>query len=55
MELLCTNGGVDFVYLYSPDESTEGKIVPKKKLGILAVQVTNQYMNVELKKKIKDI
>jgi hypothetical protein len=25
--------------LYNPDESVEGKLVPKKKHGVLAVQV----------------
>ncbi|KAL1355383.1 hypothetical protein HN51_007439 [Arachis hypogaea] len=50
-ELLCNNRGVDFVVaeadvelrslnLYNPDESVEGKLVPKKKRGVLAVQVT---------------
>jgi hypothetical protein len=49
-ELLCNNRGVDFVEafadvelqslnLYNPDESVEGKLVPKKKHGVLAVQV----------------
>ncbi|XLU63483.1 hypothetical protein S245_022692 [Arachis hypogaea] len=51
-EILCNNRGVDFVEaeadvhlhhlnLYNPDESIEGKLVPKKKHGILAVQVTS--------------
>jgi hypothetical protein len=54
-ELLCNNRGVDFVEavadielqcinFYNPDESVEGKLVPKKKYGVLAVQV-----NVSLK------
>ena len=49
-ELLCNNRGVDFVEavadvelqsldLYNPDESVEGKLVPKKRHGVLAVQV----------------
>ena len=49
-ELLCNNRGVDFVEafadielqdlnLYNPDESIEGKLVPKKKNGVLCVQV----------------
>jgi len=49
-ELLCNNRGVDFVEavadvelqclnFYNPDESVEGKFVPKKKHGVLAVQV----------------
>ncbi|QHO15821.1 hypothetical protein HN51_031229 [Arachis hypogaea] len=49
-ELLCNNRGVDFVEaeadidlqnlnLYNPDESIEGKLVPKKKHGVLTVQV----------------
>jgi hypothetical protein len=54
-ELLCNNRGVDFdeavadvelqcINFYNPDESVEGKLVPKKKHGVLAVQV-----NVSLK------
>ncbi|KAG8365448.1 hypothetical protein BUALT_Bualt18G0105900 [Buddleja alternifolia] len=50
-ELLCNNSGVDFVEayggvelkdlnLYNPDESVEGKLVPERKRGVLAVQVT---------------
>ncbi|KAI4372693.1 hypothetical protein MLD38_010892 [Melastoma candidum] len=50
-ELLCNNRGVEFVEaranvelvdleLYNPDESVEGKLVPKKKQGVVAVQVT---------------
>ncbi|KAM6562867.1 hypothetical protein CsatB_022865 [Cannabis sativa] len=50
-ELLCNNGGVDFsvasadvelsdLDLYNPDDSFEGKLVPGKKRGVLAVQVT---------------
>ncbi|CBI18361.3 unnamed protein product, partial [Vitis vinifera] len=50
-ELLCNNHGVDFLEayadvklkdldLYNPDESIEGKLVPKKKHGVLSVQVT---------------
>ncbi|PRQ51795.1 putative transferase [Rosa chinensis] len=50
-EILCNNRGVDFVEafadvelkelnLYNPDESIEGKLVPIKKHGILAVQAT---------------
>lgn len=50
-ELLCNNGGVDFVEavsdvgledlnLYNPDESVGGKLVPIRKRGVLAVQVT---------------
>ncbi|PKI35204.1 hypothetical protein CRG98_044370 [Punica granatum] len=50
-ELLCNNSGVDFVEasadiqlrhlnLYNPDESLEGKLVPSKKRGVLAVQAT---------------
>lgn len=49
-ELLCNNRGVDFVEavadvelqslnLYNPDDSVEGKLVPRKKHGVLAVQV----------------
>ncbi|MED6179760.1 hypothetical protein PIB30_003975 [Stylosanthes scabra] len=50
-ELLCNNRGVDFVEaeadlhlqnlnFYNPDESIEGKLVPNKKHGVLAVQAT---------------
>ncbi|CAI9087666.1 OLC1v1021796C1 [Oldenlandia corymbosa var. corymbosa] len=50
-EILCNNRGVDFVEayadvelrelnLYNPDESVEGKLVPLKKNGVLAVQAT---------------
>nr|GMC83793.1 shikimate O-hydroxycinnamoyltransferase-like [Ipomoea batatas] len=46
-ELICNNRGVDFVQafadvelrklnLYNPDDSVEGKLVPKKKHGVLA-------------------
>lgn len=49
-EILCNNGGVSFieafgdvelkeVNFYNPDESIEGKFVPKKKHGVLAIQV----------------
>ncbi|GMN68028.1 hypothetical protein TIFTF001_037087 [Ficus carica] len=49
-ELLCNNRGVDFIEafadveschldLYNPDDSVEGKLVPSKKHGVLAVQV----------------
>lgn len=49
-ELLCNNRGVDFVEavadvellylnLYNPDDTVEGKLVPRKKHGVLAVQV----------------
>ncbi|KAK7316685.1 hypothetical protein RJT34_00325 [Clitoria ternatea] len=51
-ELLCNNRGVDFVEafadveleclnFYNPDHTIEGKFVPKKKNGVLAVQVTS--------------
>ncbi|XP_076944946.1 coniferyl alcohol acyltransferase-like [Bidens hawaiensis] len=47
----CNNRGVDFIEavadvelkelnLYNPDESIEGKLVPKKLHGVLAIQVT---------------
>ncbi|CAI0475154.1 unnamed protein product [Linum tenue] len=50
-ELLCNNRGVEFseayadvelreLDLYKPDESVGGKLVPRKKDGVLAVQVT---------------
>ncbi|XP_028781340.1 shikimate O-hydroxycinnamoyltransferase-like [Neltuma alba] len=50
-ELLCNNRGVDFVEaeadvelrsldLYNPDDSIEGKLVPQKKNGVLAIQAT---------------
>lgn len=51
-ELHCNNRGVEFIEasadialadldLYNPDESVEGKLVPPKKHGVLAVQVRN--------------
>ncbi|XP_016489688.2 coniferyl alcohol acyltransferase-like [Nicotiana tabacum] len=50
-EILCNNAGVNFteawadielkeINLYNPDESIEGKLVPKKNHGVLAVQAT---------------
>ncbi|XXG70931.1 hypothetical protein AAC387_Pa07g0298 [Persea americana] len=50
-ELLCNNRGVDFMEayadvelreleLYNPDASVEGKLVPKKKDGVLCIQAT---------------
>ncbi|WVY93244.1 hypothetical protein V8G54_032332, partial [Vigna mungo] len=50
-EVLCNNRGVDFVEaeadvelknlnFYNPDQSIEGKFVPKKKNGVLVVQTT---------------
>ncbi|KAL2495202.1 HXXXD-type acyl-transferase family protein [Forsythia ovata] len=50
-ELLCNNRGVDFVEaladvelkdldFYNPDATVEGKLVPKRKQGPLAVQAT---------------
>ncbi|KAJ7954600.1 HXXXD-type acyl-transferase family protein [Quillaja saponaria] len=50
-ELLCNNHGVEFVEafagvelqqlnLYNPDETIEGKFVPHKKHGVLAIQAT---------------
>ncbi|KAK6154672.1 hypothetical protein DH2020_008920 [Rehmannia glutinosa] len=50
-ELLCNNGGAGFceafadveleeLDLYNPDESVEGKLVPVRNRGVLAVQVT---------------
>ncbi|XP_049383878.1 coniferyl alcohol acyltransferase-like [Solanum stenotomum] len=50
-EILCNNAGVDFIEawadvelkeinFYNPDESIEANLVPKKKHGVLAVQVT---------------
>ena len=49
-ELLCNNRGVEFVEafanvqlceldFYNPDRSVEGKLVPRKKGGVLSVQV----------------
>ena len=49
-EIFCNNRGVDFaeafadielkeLNLYNPDECIEGKLVPSKKLGVLAIQV----------------
>ncbi|XP_077238656.1 coniferyl alcohol acyltransferase-like [Tasmannia lanceolata] len=50
-EILCNNRGVDFfeayadvefrdLELYNPDANVEGKLVPKKKEGVLCVQAT---------------
>ncbi|KAK1587499.1 hypothetical protein Q3G72_013591 [Acer saccharum] len=50
-EILCNNRGVDFIEahadvelkhlnLYNPDDTIEGKLVPNKKKGVLAVQAT---------------
>ncbi|KAL7192639.1 hypothetical protein ACSBR2_024461 [Camellia fascicularis] len=50
-QLLCNNRGVDFIEafahvelqglnFYNPDDSSEGKLVPKKKQGVLSVQAT---------------
>ncbi|KAL7142756.1 hypothetical protein ABFS83_08G145100 [Erythranthe nasuta] len=50
-ELLCNNGGVDFIEasadvefkdldFYNPDDTVEGKLVPARKHGVLAVQAT---------------
>ncbi|XAR73528.1 Alcohol O-acetyltransferase [Bertholletia excelsa] len=50
-ELLCNNRGVDFfeafadvelrdLNLYNPDDSVQGKLVPKKEQGVLCVQAT---------------
>ncbi|KAK0603108.1 hypothetical protein LWI29_001503 [Acer saccharum] len=49
-EILCNNRGVDFIEahadvelkhlnLYNPDDTIEGKLVPNKKKGVLAVQL----------------
>lgn len=53
-ELLCNNRGVDFVEayadvelrdlnLYNPDKSIGGKLLPKKKNGVLSVQVSHTH------------
>ncbi|KAI3719836.1 hypothetical protein L6452_20741 [Arctium lappa] len=50
-QIHCNNQGVDFIHavadvqlkelnFYNPDQSIEGKLVPKKPRGVLAVQVT---------------
>lgn len=50
-QIHCNNQGVDFIHavadvqlkelnFYNPDESIEGKLIPKKLRGVLAVQVT---------------
>ncbi|XVF86274.1 hypothetical protein PTKIN_Ptkin18bG0027000 [Pterospermum kingtungense] len=50
-ELLCNNRGVDFIEayadidlqnlnFYNPDDTIQGKFVPKKKRGVLSVQAT---------------
>ena len=54
-EILCNNRGVDFVEafaeaelkdldFYNPDDTIEGKLVPKKKNGVLAVQVRHVFL-----------
>lgn len=54
-EVLCNNRGVDFVEaeadvelknlnFYNPDQSIEGKFVPKKKNGVLVVQVLLHFL-----------
>ena len=54
-EILCNNRGVDFVEafaeaelkdldFYNPDETIEGKLVPKKEHGVLAVQVRHVFL-----------
>jgi len=54
-EILCNNRGVDFVEafaeaelkdldFYNPDDTIEGKLVPKKKHGVLAVQVRHVFL-----------
>lgn len=53
-EILCNNRGVDLteayadvelreLNLYDPDDSVEAKLVPKKKNGILCIQVCYFY------------
>ncbi|KAI3719837.1 hypothetical protein L6452_20742 [Arctium lappa] len=50
-QIHCNNQGVDFIHavadvqlkelnLYNPDESIEGKLIPKKLRGVLSIQVT---------------
>ena len=62
-EVLCNNRGVDFVEaeadvelknlnFYNPDQSIEGKFVPKKKNGVLAVQVKTSIFIFFLGKKL---
>ena len=54
-EILCNNRGVDFVEafaeaelkdldFYNPDETIEGKLVPKNEHGVLAVQVRHVFL-----------
>jgi hypothetical protein len=56
-ELLCNNRGVDFVEafadvdlkglnLYNPDDTIEAKLVPRKKHGVLAVQVSHTHTHI---------
>ncbi|XVE91154.1 hypothetical protein DITRI_Ditri20bG0131800 [Diplodiscus trichospermus] len=55
-QLVCNNRGVDFIEaradvelrnldFHNPDESIEGKLVPKKKHGVLCVQVSLYLKN----------
>ncbi|KAG8365449.1 hypothetical protein BUALT_Bualt18G0106000 [Buddleja alternifolia] len=64
-ELLCNNSGVDFVEayggvelkdlnLYNPDESVEGKLVPERKRGVLAVQTAEIVQKDRHRKTFKD-
>ncbi|XP_028103879.1 uncharacterized protein LOC114302955 [Camellia sinensis] len=57
-QLLCNNRGVDFIEafahvelqglnFYNPDYSIEGKLVPKKKQGVLSVQPLSLSTSVE--------
>jgi hypothetical protein len=50
-ELLCNNRGVNFIEayadvelrelnLYTPDDTVEGKLIPRKKHGVIAIQAT---------------
>ena len=58
-EILCNNHGVDFIEgfvdiklqnlnLYRSDETVGCKLVPKKKNGVLAVQVCKRTLTLEI-------
>ena len=58
-QLLCNNRGVDFIEayadaklqdlcFYNPDDTIEGKLVPKKHHGVLSVQVKFMYLLLNL-------
>ena len=58
-QLLCNNRGVDFIEAYAdaklqdlcfhnPDDTIEGKLVPKNHLGVLSIQAKCMYLLLSL-------